>query len=190
MRAEALHTLPTSPRLGNPPVFFFLERKDAERILKTVQKEDPKAKVTTIPFTEAVAFVENKGVNFGGEFHVLPSPREIANANNVRLLGHDQAFLKLGKKLQSKDAYDMVPCFYEEKLASVIDGKPTVLAFLKYDDLQAVWEDQTAGVQGEVPEFSPKVLSFNELLDKQREPDTPNVLIVSSESFEDVEHLQ
>mmetsp|Transcript_6156 Transcript_6156/g.8691 ORF Transcript_6156/g.8691 Transcript_6156/m.8691 type:complete len:134 (-) Transcript_6156:260-661(-) len=98
MRAEALHTLPTSPRLGNPPVFFFLERKDAERILKTVQKEDPKAKVTTIPFTEAVAFVENKGVNFGGEFHVLPSPREIANANNVRLLGHDQAFLKLGKK--------------------------------------------------------------------------------------------
>eukprot|EP00466_Bigelowiella_natans_P008887 jgi/Bigna1/84531/fgenesh1_pg.147_\ len=53
-----------------------------------------------------------------------------------------------------------------------------------------VWKDQTAGVQGEVPEFSQTVLSFNVLSDKQREPDTPNVLIVSSESFEDVEHLQ
>eukprot|EP00471_Norrisiella_sphaerica_P013479 CAMPEP_0184496418 /NCGR_PEP_ID=MMETSP0113_2-20130426/33915_1 /TAXON_ID=91329 /ORGANISM="Norrisiella sphaerica, Strain BC52" /LENGTH=268 /DNA_ID=CAMNT_0026883029 /DNA_START=80 /DNA_END=886 /DNA_ORIENTATION=- len=173
-----------------PAGFFFMERRDAERILKAVRKEDPKARITTVPFTEALNFVRTKTLNFGGEFHVLPSAREISNANNIRRIAKDSPFIKIEKKLQSKDAYDRIPLFYDEKLGSVIDGEPTVLAFLKYEDLQAVWEEQVSDVKGEVPDFSPKVLDFQDLVDKQTDTDTPNVLLISSENFEDVENLE
>jgi len=172
---------------GSPVGFFFVELKDAQRILATVKKEDKNAKVTSLPLKEALNFVRNPNVGAGGRFHVLPSARELNNANNLRLVTKEGPFVSYkDNKIKSADAYDRVPCFYEEKLASVVDGEPTVLVFLKYEDMLKVWEQSTEGMETPPP-FNPKVVDFNTLVENGQDPDMSNVLIVSSETFESAE---
>jgi len=169
---------------GKPAGYFFTEKREAERILEGVKKEDPKAKITSVPLPQALAFVNNKGLNLGGEFHILPAVQQLINANNVRRAVQAESFLTFGSKLVSKDAYDRVPCFFEEKLAGVIDGEPTVLAFLKYEDLVKVWTQQTAGLP-QTPDFTPQVVDFTDLMKNNEDPDKPNVFVISSEMFDD-----
>jgi len=169
---------------GSPVGFFFVELTDAQRILGTVKREDKNAKITSLPLKEALNFVRNPNVGAGGHFHVLPSARELNNANNLRLVTSEAPFVAYkDNKIKSADAYDLVPCFYEEKLASVVDGEPTVLVFLKYEDMLTVWEQSTEGMETP-PDFLPKVVDFNTLVEKGQDPEMSNVLVVSSESFE------
>jgi len=155
-----------------------------------VRKEDPKAKVSSIPLPDALKFVQNPSVGLGGEYHLLPSVQQISNANNIQRSQKKSMFVNVTTKIKSADAYDKIPLFYEEKLASVVGGNPTVLVFTKFEDLLAVWEQQIEQVsEGNQPDFKPSVVEFDNLL--KAGSDTPNVLVVSSELFlEDKENAK
>lgn len=174
---------------GNAAGFFFLERADAERVLKTVKKEDKNAKITSVPLSDAWKIVSNPSVSYRGEFHVLSSKTELANANNVKkyLMKQKEPFVVFNSStaLKSGDAYDKLPCFYDEKLASVVEGEPTTLAFFKYEDLQRTWDDSIGAIEGDKPAFKPRVIGFDEILASSERDDTPRVLMVSSEVFND-----
>eukprot|EP00466_Bigelowiella_natans_P015833 jgi/Bigna1/127449/aug1.4_g2157 len=116
--------------------YFYTEKADAEEVLKDVRANiDASARISSFPLTKVIEVIQQPEVMTGGKFRLRSSRKQMDNADTIL------PQLKAASAKFDRSSQVSVPVFFDSRLISVIDDEPTMMVFLKLEDMQKTWKE-------------------------------------------------